>query len=492
MVEKIIVNPQSIRSYGNITNNRGVEDFETYYSTLTETTDTVHGATSKIFELEDPTIWYDPLTENVHNPNSVVSQGTVTYDSTGATLDATTYSSSNYNMNFRPYNQVITVPYDIEFTIVSQTSNSFRCYFYNTNFSGSAICSGTLPLQNNRETKGKFEGRITRYLNNGTGTDLTLSRGIESSVGFRFGYSQSTQAQMKIKNLRITAVPPYSFTDDCTTDQTSQYNTAVRVGGTTSVATLAFDSTNNVYGITNTTLHDSWYGWVIPDARGLDNVRVTCKVKLNNTSAYNQFLIGCMDNIAQSSSDGTYDLYRIRGDNKADYLHNSASEVSGSSKTTTVSGNYVYVVIEKSGTTIKGTTYDSSMTQLSTYTYSSANSYTNPYYVFMVNAKNSADTKLLGLVKVEPYTPEHSYALAFSQDTYPYSPISVTLTNNGSPVSGETITFTWTESGLPGSTTATTNSNGVASATIFNLDTVTVTATYGDATATCTVMGDIL
>ena len=92
---------------------------------------------------------------------------------------------------------------------------------------------------------------------------------------------------------------------------------------------------------------------------------------------------------------------------------------------------------------------------------------------------------------------QSSYSLAFSQDTYEASmfgdvTISCTLTDNGSPVSGETVTFTWMDLGDPYTATATTDSNGVATKQINVMDsTVVITATYGTATATCNVTHEL-
>ena len=198
-----------------------------------------------------------------------------------------------------------------------------------------------------------------------------------------------------------TPTPTVLFEDDCTTDKTNQYSTNVRIGSTTNNATLTFDNTETAYYTSITSSQDSWFGWVIPDIRGEDSIKITCKVKLLSTSAYNQFLIGCADNIAQSSSNGTYDMYRIRGDNKADYLHNSGNEVSGSSKSTSVANSYVYVVFEKDGNTITGTTLDSSDTVLSTYTYSNVNTYSNPYFFILLNSNQTANHWYLKEIKVE-------------------------------------------------------------------------------------------
>ena len=54
MVEKITVNPESIRAYGNVLMSKSASDYDTYESTVTKTTDTVYGATEEVFSMSPP------------------------------------------------------------------------------------------------------------------------------------------------------------------------------------------------------------------------------------------------------------------------------------------------------------------------------------------------------------------------------------------------------------------------------------------------------
>ena len=90
-----------------------------------------------------------------------------------------------------------------------------------------------------------------------------------------------------------------------------------------------------------------------------------------------------------------------------------------------------------------------------------------------------------------------TYTLQFSQDTYTVAmldgvTVSCTLTNGGTPMSGETITFTYDGTFGPETVTATTNVSGVATKWFeyfdFGTFPVTVTATYQGVTATCSVV----
>ena len=337
MVEKIIINPQKIRGLGNIVSKKTEDDFTLSGCNIDEGTDTVNGVSSTVFSLES---------NSVHDYSIA-------------------FGSSTYNAIAGSCTVTVTLLDD-----------------------GVAVSGATISV---------------------TGSDSSLYTGITNSNGVAtiniVGLTANVTLTASFSNVSDTAsvtVLSYIFYDGCASDNTSQYSNTARIGSTTNVATLTFDGTANAYYTTTTTSYDSWFGWVIPNSRGLNNIKITCKVKLAGTSAYNQFLIGCADNLAQSSSNnGNYDLYRIRGDNKADYLHNSGNEVTGSSKSTTVQNTYVDIVFQKSGTTITGSVYNSSNTLLSTYTYSNVNSYTNPYFLMMINTNRTADHAYIKEIKVE-------------------------------------------------------------------------------------------
>ena len=83
----------------------------------------------------------------------------------------------------------------------------------------------------------------------------------------------------------------------------------------------------------------------------------------------------------------------------------------------------------------------------------------------------------------------HSYALVFSSATYQTDSsgdvtVSVTLTDNGSPVSGQTVSFSDGTSLYTGIT----NNSGIATLTLSGLTSnVTVTASFESVTDTCTI-----
>lgn len=187
-----------------VTDEKG--EFALYSVSVTgDTTFTASYGTETATCLVEYCTYVNYLVDNEHDANSYYGSGTVTYDKVGAKLDATTFSSSNYQLNFRPLNDVVTVPYEVKFEILDNDTGNFRVYFYNTNFSGSAIASGTIYRQNQQPTPIRFvvtSSGITRYVGN-TSTALTVSTSVASQVGLRLGYYQTTTGKAKIRNFRI-------------------------------------------------------------------------------------------------------------------------------------------------------------------------------------------------------------------------------------------------------------------------------------------------
>lgn len=204
LVNKIITISDGTNSYNGITDKDGI--YTLFNQTITtDTIYTVTYGTETATCLVEYCTYVNYLVDNEHDANSYYGTGTVTYDKVGATLDATTFSSSNYQLNFRPIDDVVTVPYEVKFEILDNDTGNFRVYFYNTNFSGSAIASGTIYRQNQQPTPIRFvvtSSGITRYVGN-TSTELTVSTSIASKVGARFGYWQPTTGKIKVRNFRI-------------------------------------------------------------------------------------------------------------------------------------------------------------------------------------------------------------------------------------------------------------------------------------------------
>ena len=170
----------------------------------------------------------------------------------------------------------------------------------------------------------------------------------------------------------------------------------------------------------------------------------------------------------------------------------SSYEATGGSATISCTLQENYAV--KSGATVTFTGSDSSV------------------YTGITNSNGVATVTVTGISSTTTFTASYSnvsdtctvtvpapaYSLQFSQDTYIIDPmsldeftISCTLKEGNTPMSGETITFTYEGIFGPESVTATTNSSGVANYTFGSYDfpslPATLTASYQGVTATCTI-----
>lgn len=126
------------------------------------------------------------------------NKGTYSLDDTCLTLTTT-----NSELNFREYNNQITLPFKICFSFL-QVDMTSRVYFYNGNF-GTSIASGTVYTENNKETPIEFlvtSNGITRKMNQSE-TQLSGTPS-GSTASFRIGSSAS--GSIKYRNFRIKPV----------------------------------------------------------------------------------------------------------------------------------------------------------------------------------------------------------------------------------------------------------------------------------------------
>ena len=105
MVEKIIVNPSEVRGLGDIVDSKGASDFIVYGSGVTETTDTVNGATSKVFNQTDTKIFYDMGVTGRKSTDWYVrsadeSELTITVGADGTNLSSSSTTSDNQSLSF--------------------------------------------------------------------------------------------------------------------------------------------------------------------------------------------------------------------------------------------------------------------------------------------------------------------------------------------------------------------------------------------------------
>ncbi len=210
MVEKIIINPNKVRGYGNIMNMHTSTDYELSDCTITETTDTVNGATETVYELEDTILFFDPCRTDANQSSGYyVTSGSYSLSDTGLTINASTYASSNYQANIRLDNNVYTVPFEISFDLISCSSaNTMKLYAYNNGFSTTLVNGTGLQLQNDTITPIRFiveSNKITKWIGT-TSYNISPSTTIGSTVGVRFGYWQAYTGEAKIRNYKVKSI----------------------------------------------------------------------------------------------------------------------------------------------------------------------------------------------------------------------------------------------------------------------------------------------
>lgn len=130
MVEKIIVNPNEVRGLGDIVSPKSDTDFIEYASSVTEGTDTVYGATEKVFSLEDTFIFSDGgTTSNYTNWDFVASHMQMTRQDTYTELKRTTNATSfGYIIKNLSVTDGITIEFDLKQATPSSSNDQYLSF----------------------------------------------------------------------------------------------------------------------------------------------------------------------------------------------------------------------------------------------------------------------------------------------------------------------------------------------------------------------------
>lgn len=195
--------------YSGITNSQGIYTLYNVEVSSDTTFTATYGTVTASCTVEYCIFVDYMITSNNQSDNYSYTTGSYSLSDDGLTIDASTYSSSNYQANLRiDGTNVYTVPYTVEFDLIHDGNDQFRMYFHNTSFSNTAVCSGTIwTSPSGSVTHVKFtvtSNQVTRTINGST-TNLNPST-VASTVGCRFGYWQSTQSAIKIRNYRVKSL----------------------------------------------------------------------------------------------------------------------------------------------------------------------------------------------------------------------------------------------------------------------------------------------
>ena len=228
-------------------------------------------------------------------------------------------------------------------------------------------------------------------------TATTDSNGIATAT---ISFSDSTTLTATYQNVSDTAtitVSPYIFYDECTSDLTNQYTEVLRYNGASTVPTLTFDTNHYIFDASSRS--DSFTGYVIPNIRGYDNIKISAKVEMKSTSAYCQIGIGFADSLTINNG-GQFSFYRIRGDKLIDWVEGSYTT---SWHSNAVQPNTIYYIeLVKEGGKCTFNVYDSNKTLLYSDYRNSVYTYSNPYFCIARNMRNTSTQSHIYEIKAEP------------------------------------------------------------------------------------------
>ena len=195
MVEKIIINPNKVRGYGNIINQHSTTDYTNYTCTLTEETDTVNGAETIIYEMEDTILFYDSGVTPTNNTDDwYYTEGrlTITPSSTGTTI-TNTYTGTSLLIANKPGTSQggydYTPPFQVEFDLLDYTSGS-SCdiqVYDGTNNSYRSFRNMSIPTNTLTHIKVKvLSDKVEFYADNELKHTITATMG-NSRTALRLG-----------------------------------------------------------------------------------------------------------------------------------------------------------------------------------------------------------------------------------------------------------------------------------------------------------------
>ena len=199
-MEKITITPQMVRGLGDIVNSKSATDFTKQYSTLTQTTDTVHGTTTKVFQQDSTILFADAgVTGNKNNNwDNYSSRLSISTDETGTTVSKGSSNGFYYVKNGdKAYANC-----KIEFDIIScanvfwylsgQSSTTQNLINLGTYYANGGHCK---IIMNNGVANAYLEGVQV-------GNDITITATSPYGMGFRINAGDGTR-EIKYKNLII-------------------------------------------------------------------------------------------------------------------------------------------------------------------------------------------------------------------------------------------------------------------------------------------------
>ena len=228
---------------------------------------------------------------------------------------------------------------------------------------------------------------LTGTLYNLEGTQIvTITKSLSVSnkqMGlFVFCEKGTSGSRVYIRNIKAESL---LFYDDCSSSsRLSEYGNYVSLFGTSGNGTITYNNTENAYSIAKTNNRDAFTGFKLPIS-ATDKIKITCKVKLTSTSAYNQFGIGVQESTSK------YEFIRIRGDKYLDgFKNNTNSSIGSNTNVASFNSAYYYLEISYDGSSRVARVYDNSMSLVKEWNLSSVQSYDTPSFYLAINTNSTA------------------------------------------------------------------------------------------------------
>lgn len=322
----------------------------------------------------------------------VQSEITTTVGTTGTTLQA-----SGSGDKYRKANALVSGDFEVRYTCINATSvygsiaflsssNSRFFYVEQEDTNDVYINTTAYPIGETitfpfTMTIRRVDDKLTVWYNDiQVATDVTVT----SSDGYwAWKLYGNDGRQQTFKDFTIieynNSDSSIIFKDKCNVDNTSDYVNTVHMGSQNTNINFTFNSSTNGYLFTGT--GGEYFGGKVIPFSFEDKISISCDAKLLNTSAYNQCTIGITDSLNPSMS-GNYDFFRIRGDNRCDYIQNNKDT---SIKTgLSLVNNWVTLEVSIDGTSLTGKLFDENKTLLAQ-TSQITNTYSNPYIFIGLN-----------------------------------------------------------------------------------------------------------
>ena len=390
MVEKIIVNPESVRCYGDIISPKSLDDFETYMCGVSEGTDTVDGVETTVFTI--PEYLFDDFTADTSKYSGADSRVTVTTGTFGIQL---TWVSGTYQFWANKdgstefdYSGNFTVEFDVTSTnqnVGIQIYDNSASTYYSKTINQLGGLSGPCHVKIVKDGQ-TFKSFVDGVENTGQRVESNITGACR--VGFRQGSSSS----FSFKNFvvygnddspvpPVPPVPTHLFYDDVTSDRSSEYrNESLQSSNKTNYLAMSYNS-NGYYTIQASNNEGNHYAKFIPILDGEDNIRFSCEVNTNTNNGANRY------GIVVGTADYKNERYQITNGNLEHQTFRGTTESLLDTQNLGLSTNTWY----KMEFVVQGTSYTftiSDMTDTVLYTTTST---------FQSNVITSSDDKKFGL-----------------------------------------------------------------------------------------------